>query len=209
MRVFCKTMLIAWMITTGVAHAQTGATSGQAARSGGAVLPGGNSKQPINIQATKLDYFDKEQKLIYTGNVLAVQGDSKLKCSVLVIYLPPKAEGQASTPSSSSQVRRMEAAGPVTMVSKDQVGTGNSGVYDKMSDTVVLTGDVTLSQGPNVTKGDQLVYDLKTGQAKVTGKHVVSVFLPSNADDTTTKVDPRPKKTAPPKHGSRPETATQ
>ena len=47
-------------------------------------------KQPVNIQATKLDYFDKEQKLVYTGNVLAVQGDSKLKCSVLVIYLPPE-----------------------------------------------------------------------------------------------------------------------
>ena len=168
----------------------------------GAVLPGGNSKQPINIQATKLDYFDKEQKLIYTGNVLAVQGDSKLKCSVLVIYLPPKSDGASSTPSSSSQVRRMEASGPVTMVSKDQVGTGNSGVYDKASDTVVLTGNVTLSQGPNVTLGDKLEYDLKTGQAKVTGTHVRSMFQPSNSDDTTAK------KTAP-AHGSRSEAATQ
>lgn len=148
----------------------------------GAILPGGNSKQPINIEAAKLDYFDKEQKLIYTGNVLAVQGESKLKCSVLVIYLPPKGEGQSGTPSSSSQVQRMEAAGPVTMVSKDQVGTGNSGVYDKASDTVVLSGNVTLSQGPNVTLGDKLVYELKTGQAKVTGARVRSMFQPNNEE---------------------------
>ncbi len=150
----------------------------------GAVLPGGNSKQPINIQATKLDYFDKEQKLIYTGSVLAVQGESKLKCSVLVIYLPPKTDGQ-SAGSSTSQVQRMEAAGPVTMVSKDQVGTGNSGVYDKASNTVVLTGSVTLSQGPNVTQGDHLIYDLKTGQARVTadpGHGVRSMFQPGNDD---------------------------
>ncbi len=154
----------------------------------GAILPGANSKQPINIEATKLDYFDKEQKLIYTGNVLAVQGESKLKCSTLVIYLPPKGgEGQAGAPSSTSQVQRMEAAGPVTMVSKDQVGTGNSGVYDKSSDTVVLTGNVTLSQGPNVTLGDKLVYELKTGQARVTGSRVRSMFQPGNEDAAAKK----------------------
>ena len=168
----------------------------------GAVLPGGNSKQPVNIQATKLDYFDKEQKLVYTGNVLAVQGDSKLKCSVLVIYLPPKGESQSATPSSSSQVRRMEASGPVTMVSKDQVGTGNSGVYDKALDTVVLTGNVTLSQGPNVTLGDRLEYDLKSGQARVTGSHVRSMFQPSSSDDSAAKK-------ATPARGSRSEPATQ
>jgi lipopolysaccharide export system protein LptA len=184
------------ILLTGQAHAVESTAS-----RAGAVLPGGNSKQPINIQATKLDYFDKEQKLIYTGNVLAVQGDSKLKCTVLVIYLPPKTEGASGTPSSSSQVRRMEATGPVTMVSKDQVGTGNSGVYDKASDTVVLLGNVTLSQGPNVTLGDKLEYDLKTGQAKVTGKNVRSMFQPSNSDDTASK------KTPP--RGSRSEAATQ
>jgi len=144
----------------------------------GAVLPGGNSKQPITIQSESLDYFDKDQKLIYTGNVVAVQGDSKLKCSVLTIFLPPKTAGQGTAPASTSQVQHMDAVGPVTMVSKDQVGTGDHGVYDKVSDTVVLSGNVTLSQGPNVTKGDKLVYNLKTGQAKVTGSHVISMFQP-------------------------------
>lgn len=157
----------------------------------GAVLPGGNSKQPINIEAAALDYFDKEQKLVYTGNVVAVQGDSKLKCSVLVIYLPPKAEGQVSTPASTSQVQHMDATGPVTMISKDQIGTGDHGVYDKVSDTVVLTGNVTLSQGPNVTKGDKLVYELKTGQARVTvapgHAPVRSMFEPNNSTDASAK----------------------
>jgi lipopolysaccharide export system protein LptA len=153
----------------------------------GAILPGGNSNKPINIEATKLDYFDKEQKLIYTGNVLATQGDAKLKASVLTIFLAPKGEakgtgrGEAGGEStsgagSSNQVQRMLAAGPVTLIQRDQVGTGDSGVYDRMLDTVVLTGNVVLTQGPNVTKGDRLVYDLKTGHASVTGKHVMGMF---------------------------------
>jgi len=153
-----------------------------------AVLPGGNSKQPISIQSESLDYFDKDQKLIYTGNVVAIQGESKLKCSVLTIFLPPKTAGQGgAAPASTSQVQHMDAVGPVTLVSKDQVGTGDHGVYDKVSDTVVLSGNVTLSQGPNVTKGDKLVYNLKSGQAKVTGAHVISMFQPSEAAEPGSK----------------------
>ena len=141
----------------------------------GAILPGGNSNKPINIEATKLDYFDKEQKLIYTGNVLATQGDAKLKASELTIFLSPKGEA-APDKAASKQVQRMLAAGPVTLVQRDQVGTGDSGVYDRAQNTVVLTGNVVLTQGPNVTKGDHLIYDLKTGHASVTGKHVVGMF---------------------------------
>ena len=69
----------------------------------GAILPGGNSKDPVNIAATKLDYFDKEQKLVYTGNVVATQGESKLQTGTLIIFLTPKdALAPAGVPSSSS-----------------------------------------------------------------------------------------------------------
>ncbi len=154
------------------------------------VLPGGDSKEPINIDAAKLDYFDKEQKLVYTGDVVATQGASTLKASVLVLYLTPKASGdQAGVPSSQSQLRRMEATGPVTMISKDQVGTGDSGIYEKAENKVYLIGNVTLTQGPNVTKGDKLVYDLTTGQAVVTGK-VRSMFIPSNTPNNSPAAAP-------------------
>ncbi len=144
----------------------------------GAVLPGGNAKDPVNIDAAKLDYFDKEQKLVYTGNVVATQGESKLQAGRLVIYLTPKnAKTSAKTSPSSSQVRRMEAAGPVTILSKDQIGTGDSGVYDRSENKVYLIGNVTLTEGGNVTKGDKLTYDLATKEAIVTGGRVRSLFL--------------------------------
>lgn len=170
----------------------------------GAILPGGNSKEPINIDAAKLDYFDKEQKLVYTGSVVATQGESKLKAGTLVIFLTPKDPAAAAgVPSSSSQVRRMEATGPVTIISKDQIGTGDSGIYEKSENKVYLIGNVTLTQGPNVTKGDKLIYDLTTKQAAVTGR-VRSMFLPNNANEdsnqkkspaagSATKADPASK----------------
>ena len=163
--------LVAIVLATGCAEARAAA-----------ILPGGNSKQPINIEAVKLDYFDKEQKLIYTGNVVATQGDAKLKASILTIFLTPKKTDDTTAPSNNS-VQRMLAAGPVVLIQRDQVGTGDSGVYDKVANTVVLTGNVTLSQGPNVTKGDKLIYDLRSGQAVVRGGAtggVKSMFLPSS-----------------------------
>jgi lipopolysaccharide export system protein LptA len=139
------------------------------------------AKDRINISASKLDYYDKQQKLIYSGNVIAVRGDTTLKTPLLVIFLDPKKAGAApAPPSSTSQMRRMEAAGPVTLISKDQIATGDSGIYEKAANKVYIDGNVSLTQGPNVTKGDHIVYDVNTHQAVVTG-HVQSMFIPNNA----------------------------
>jgi len=143
------------------------------------VLPGASSKDPVSIDAGKLDYFDKDQKLVYSGAVVASQGESRLKASVLTIFLEP-----AANTSAGHQMRRMEAQGPVTVTAKDQIGTGDAAVYDKAENKVFLTGHVTLSQGANVTKGERLVYDLNTNQAVVLGGasagggRVRSVFIP-------------------------------
>ena len=164
------------------------------------ILPGTNSKEPISIDADKLVYFDKEQKAIYSGNFVVIQGDTKMTCSVMTVYLdrspspaaPPANAGGASAPadgqqpsSQNSGIKRLVAAGPVTVVSKTQVATGDSGIYDKLQDKVFLIGHVTLSDSQNVTKGDKLTYDLKSGQATIDtngGKsgRVHGQFAPAN-----------------------------
>lgn len=159
----------------------SGALAQGKGKDSGAALPGGDDKEPIQIDAAKLDYYDKEQKLVYTGDVVARQGGSTLKSTVLVLYLTPKPEGAESTPSSTSDVKRMEATGPVTLITKDQVSTGDRGVYEKGEDTLYLYGNVTVTQGTNVTKGDKLAYDLTTKKAVIVGR-VKSMFQPKDDD---------------------------
>ena len=65
-------------------------------------------------------------------------------------------------PVSGSGVKHLDATGPVTVVSKTQVATGDSGSYDKAQDKVWLIGHVTLSDGQNVTKGDKLPMTSRT-----------------------------------------------
>ncbi len=153
-------------------------------RSGG-ILPGASAKDPLNIDAGKLDYFDKEQKLVYSGSVIVTNGPSTLKASRITIFLDGKGGGDASGATSNDRVKHIDAEGPVTMVSKDQIGTGDRGSYDKAENKVYLTGNVTLTQGENVVKGDRLVYDVTTGMATVQGGaaqggRVRSTFTPKN-----------------------------
>jgi len=161
-----------------------------------AIFPGTNSKQPISIDADKLVYYDKEHKAIYTGNVVVIQGDTKMTCTMMTVFLDhapaqgakPSTEGPTG-PGADAGVKRLEAKGPVTVTSKTQVATGDNGAYDKAEDKVYLIGHVTLSDGQNVTQGDKLTYDLKTGVATVDtsakSSRVHGQFVPkSNADAT-------------------------
>lgn len=171
-------LLAGALVASAGAHAQSGGRS--------PILPGGNSRAPISVDAAKLEYFDKDQKLVYSGGVVAKQGESTLKASTMVVFLTKDEAGAQAAASDQGRIRRIEAAGPVTVTQTDQVGTGDRGVYDKAENKVYLLGNVVLSQGPNVTKGDRdsrLVYDLDTGHAQVLGGRVNSIFTPNSSDD--------------------------
>lgn len=169
--------LVAALLLAGAAPA-----CAKGGRSGG-ILPGASAKDPLNIDAGKLDFFDKEQKLVYSGSVIVTNGPSTLKASRLTIFLEGKgAEGAAA---SNDRVRHIDAEGPVTLVSRDQIGTGDRGSYDKAENKVYLTGNVTLTQGENIVKGDRLVYDVASGVATVQGGggqggRVRSTFTPKS-----------------------------
>ena len=154
----------------------------------------GGNRQPIKIDADRLDVFDKESKAVFAGNVVAVQGDSTVKCSNLEVYYEqqnktgqadgaPKERSATPLPSDSA-IRRIECAGPVTIVSKTQVATGDHATFDRVNNRVLLTGNVALNDGPNVTKGQRIVYDLKTGVAKVegAGTRVRTMIVPGSKE---------------------------
>src|ERR1700733_7782892 len=169
-----------------------------------AIFPGTSSKEPISIDADKLVYYDKEHKAVYSGNVVVIQGDTQMTCTAMTVFLDhaptqgadhapaqgakPTTDGQ-SGPTADSGVKRLEATGPVTVISKTQVATGDNGSYDKGEGKVWLIGHVTLSAGQNVTKGDKLTYDIKTAEATVDtnakSSRVHGQFVPKSSGDAT------------------------
>jgi lipopolysaccharide export system protein LptA len=70
-------------------------------------------------------------------------------------------------PKSAQNIRRIEARGGVTVITKDQNASGDLGVYDLMAKTITLTGNVVVSQGQNVIHGERVVVDTVSGNARV------------------------------------------
>lgn len=147
-----------------------------------------NQEQPIQIEAATLEVRDKSKMATFSGDVQVVQGDTTIKCQTLVVFYggghsPGAGEKVASAsqpaatpqgahpqqtqvvPQGAQDIRRIEARGGVTVVSKDQNASGDLGVYDLKKKTITLTGNVTVSEGKNVLHGERVVVDTTTGNA--------------------------------------------
>jgi lipopolysaccharide export system protein LptA len=163
-------------------------------------LQGQNKDQPIHIEAATLEVHDKAKTATFSGNVQVVQGDTTMRCRSLVVFYGgeegaaakpivatrPAADSPATPgmPQGAQSIRRIEARGGVTVVTKDQNASGDLGVYDLKSKMITLTGNVVVSQGKNVLHGERVVVDMTTGNARVesgatTHDRVRALILPS------------------------------
>jgi lipopolysaccharide export system protein LptA len=68
-------------------------------------------------------------------------------------------------PTRQQDIRRIEALGGVTVISKDQTASGDRGVYDLKTKTITLVHNVTVAQGKNVLHGERVVVDTVSGNA--------------------------------------------
>ena len=151
-----------------------------------------NRDQPVKIDAGSLEVRDKNKTATFSGNVQVVQGDTTLRSKTLAVFYDTEGQGNSMTaakpgPAGQSRIRRLEARGGVTVTQKDQIATGDTGIFDMASNTVTLSGNVIVKQGQNVLRGERLVVDLANGTSKVeSGKggtgRVQGLFLPSSVD---------------------------
>ena len=147
----------------------------------------GSNREPIKIDADRLDVFDKEGRAVFAGNVVAVQGDSTMKCTLLTVSYEAGRGAAGTGPSGANPltggdtaIRKIDCKGPVTIVSKTQVATGDNAEFDRARNKVLLVGNAALSDGPNVTRGERVAYDLKTGIASIEGGRVRALIVPNN-----------------------------
>lgn len=141
------------------------------------LVPSQDQDQPVQIEAGSLEVRDKNKTATFFGNVKVVQGDTTMKCQSLVVFYgkevgiagaaTAEAKPAATLPQGAQNIRRIEARGGVTVVTKDQNASGDLGIYDLVAKTITLTGNVVVSQGQNVIHGERVVVDTVTGNARV------------------------------------------
>ncbi len=141
-----------------------------------------NHDQPVRIESDTLDVRSKDNVATFAGKVHVTQGDTDMRCrSLVVFYEDDGAKGGGVRaaqpgPGGSSQLKRLEANGGVVVTQKDQTATGDKGVFDMRANTVTLSGNVVLSQGKNILRGERLIVDLTTGVSRVEGGRVQGLF---------------------------------
>ena len=141
-----------------------------------------NKDAPVQIEAATLEVHDKSKTATFSGNVQVVQGDTTMRCRSLVVFYGQEvgigeAGGEATTGAAAKSqpggtkgaqnIRRIEAHGGVTVLTKDQSASGDLGIYDLKTKTITLSGNVVVSQGQNVIHGERVVVDTETGNARV------------------------------------------
>jgi lipopolysaccharide export system protein LptA len=151
-----------------------------------------NSHQPIDITADRLDVDQNSQLATFSGDVRAVQADVTLRTQTLKVYYERKAAKDpamsANGTPSQSIIQRLEATGGVVIQAPGETARGQRGTYDVVNRVVHLSGDVVLTRGQNVVRGDRLTMDFGSGQSRMEGPEggkgrVHGVFVPRNSDN--------------------------
>jgi lipopolysaccharide export system protein LptA len=144
-----------------------------------------------------LEWYDEKQIAVARGDAVAVrQGGRTIKGDTLTAYMvkvPPQtanaqpgkpgapakpgtpakpvaATPQANNPpanSDESKINRIDAQGHVVVVNGPDIGRGDYGVYNAVTDICTLLGNVTVTRGTDVVTGQYAVMDLNTNISRI------------------------------------------
>jgi len=120
---------------------------------------------PVEVAADNLTVDQDTGTATFTGNVKIGQGDLRLSAdSVEVVY--------AAT---TGSIARLKASGGVSFATATEAAEAQAADYDIDAGTLVLTGDVLLTQGASAIAADRMTVNLTTGNAQMSGR-VRTVF---------------------------------
>lgn len=144
-----------------VALFSTGLSAQSASIAFGAVKA--DPSQPVEVTAETLDVNQADGSARFIGDVVIIQGVMRLSANdVLVIYKQDE--------TGKTGVERLEASGNVILVNGPDAAEADKAEYTIDSGTVVMTGNVLLSQSTGTLTSNRLVVDLTTGTASLSGR---------------------------------------
>jgi lipopolysaccharide export system protein LptA len=130
------------------------------------------SNQPIMVGADGGERTNTGFAL--RGRAEVTQGQNRLRADSIV---GTNAEGQ--------NISTVTATGNVYYVTPNETIRGDRAVYTVSNGTIIVTGDVILTQGKNVLTGGRLSYNIDTGQTDMAAGgngRIQGVFYPQGAN---------------------------
>jgi lipopolysaccharide export system protein LptA len=117
------------------------------------------SEQPLRITSQQLEADNKQLVIIFTGNVVAKQGEMTIYADVARVFYEKKEEG--------NEVREIVATGNVRMQEGDRLATCQKAVFTNAEQKIVLTGQPKVWQGKDVVGGEKITILLEEDKSFV------------------------------------------
>lgn len=165
-------------------------TSATQAKDNSAKISNLSSKEPIEIVSDRMDAFNEKKLVIFSGNVVATQGDREIKSDRLLLYYK-KGTGKkdkigAKEIEGTGDLEKIEAKGNVIVTQKEKVATGDDAVYLQDSGQIIMTGNATLHDGKNLIKGDKVIVFVNEDRGTVESdpkKRVKAIIYPQEQNE--------------------------
>jgi len=122
------------------------------------VVPTIDTNQPVEIQSQQLEIMQQENKSIFSGNVVATQGEMTLSADELCVFFADE-----------NQIDRLEAVGHVRFSQLDRIATSEKAIFHQLTGVLLLLGNATVQQGGNLVSGNEITFYVKENRSVVKG----------------------------------------
>ena len=117
------------------------------------------SSLPITIKSNELTADNKGKTAVFTGKVVAKQGDISIFADKITVNYADK----------KGDVEKIEASGNVRIVQQNKTGTAAQAVYDSRDGRITLTGNPRVMQGGDSISGKTITYYVDDDKSVVSG----------------------------------------
>jgi lipopolysaccharide export system protein LptA len=142
---------------------------------------------PIEIVSDRLDAYNQEKLVVFSGNVVATQKDKVIKADRVFVYYKKDDKAAAKktkTTENADDLDRIEAKGNVRVTQGEKIVTGENAVFFNNEQKIIMTGNPVMREGSNVIKGDRIVVLLDEDRGVVESskeKRVTATIYPDEA----------------------------
>lgn len=126
-----------------------------------------SNDKPVEISSDALDVDQENGQAIFSGNVIARQGNVNMRADRMVVHYR-NSGGDPTAADGGKGISRIDATGNVIFSNPTDTAKGDVAVYDVDAQTLDLTGDVLLTRDKNILKGTRMNYNLSTGRSVLT-----------------------------------------
>ena len=104
----------------------------------------------LNILSNKMEAFENEGLVVFTGDVIATKKDFKLSCDKMYVYYATDANGK-------KHIKKIIALGRVIIETKKWKAYADRAVYFKDQEKLVLEKNPKIWYGENLVEGDRVI----------------------------------------------------